>query len=234
MSPASPKGRPTVTVYLEVGTKRVFAGAVEWPGWCRSGRDEESALEALAAYRSRYASAIGHARQRFDARRSSYRVIERLKGNATTDFGAPAQAPKADDRRVREADLKRHQRLLEACWRALDEAAEAHATAALRKGPRGGGRELDAIVSHVMEADRAYATRLGAPYRNAGGDITDEISGLRAWILDTLGALAHGEPPPKPPRSGVVWSSRYFVRRSAWHVLDHVWEIEDRAVGSPS
>jgi hypothetical protein len=234
VSPSKPKSRSTITVYLEVGSKRVFAGAIEWPGWCRSGRDEESALETFAAYRSRYGAAIGHARQSFDARASSYRVVERLKGNATTDFGAPSAAPKADERRLRDPDLKRQRRLLEACWRALDEAAEAHVTTALRKGPRGGGRELDAIVSHVLEADRAYLTRLGAPYRNAGGDVAHEMNGLRAWILDALDGRAHGEPPPKPPRSGIVWSPRYFVRRSAWHALDHAWEIEDRAVGSPS
>jgi hypothetical protein len=221
-------------VVLEIGRKRVFAGAVKWPGWCRSGRDEESALDALAAYRTRYAAAIGRARQRFDARRSLLRVVERVKGNATTDFGVPAVAPKADDRPLRDAELRRQRRLLEACWQALDEAAETHATAALRKGPRGGGRELDAIVSHVLEADRAYLTRLGAPYRSSDGNIADEMPDLRAWILDAVTARAHSEPPPKLPRSGVLWSPRYFVRRSAWHALDHAWEIEDRAVGSPS
>jgi hypothetical protein len=234
VSPAKPKTPSPIAVYLEIGSKRVFAGAVEWPGWCRSGRDEESALEALAVYRSRYAAAIGRAHQRFDARRSSYREVERVKGNATTDFGAPSVAPKADERRLGNSELRRQRRLLEACWRALDEAVEAHASAVLRKGPRGGGRELDAIVSHVLESDGAYLTRLGAPYRKTGGDIGDETSELRAWILDAVTERAHGEPPPKPPRSGVVWSPRQFVRRSAWHALDHAWEIEDRAFGSPS
>jgi hypothetical protein len=234
VSPAKPKSPSAIAVYLEIGSKRLFAGAVEWPGWCRSGRDEESALDALAAYRSRYATAIGRARQRFDARRSSFRVVERVTGNATTDFGAPAVAPKADDRPPGDAELRRQRRLLEACWQALDEAAETHATAVLRKGPRGGGRELGAIVSHVLEADRAYLTRLGAPYRKAGGNGADEMADIRVWILDAVTARGHGEPPPKPPRSGIVWSPRYFVRRSAWHALDHTWEIEDRAVGSPS
>ena len=30
-----------VETYLEVGAKRVFAGALDWPGWCRSARREE-------------------------------------------------------------------------------------------------------------------------------------------------------------------------------------------------
>jgi len=37
-------------VYLESGSRRTFAGAIDWPGWCRSGRDEASALEALLSY----------------------------------------------------------------------------------------------------------------------------------------------------------------------------------------
>ncbi len=25
-----------------------------------------------------------------------------------------------------------------------------------------------------------------------------------------------------------LWTARSFVRRVAWHTLDHTWEIEDR------
>jgi len=28
-------------VYLERGTKRVFAGAPDWPGWARAGRNDQ-------------------------------------------------------------------------------------------------------------------------------------------------------------------------------------------------
>jgi len=52
-----PKGRETPTgmirVVVEGGAKRVFASAVDWPGWARSGRDEAAALEALLAYAPR-------------------------------------------------------------------------------------------------------------------------------------------------------------------------------------
>ena len=34
----------SIDVYLEIGKKRTFAGAIDWPGWCRSGRDEGAAL----------------------------------------------------------------------------------------------------------------------------------------------------------------------------------------------
>ncbi len=53
-------GRETerIDTYLEVGEKRTFAGAIDWPGWCRPGRDETSALHALFEYAPRYAAVL--------------------------------------------------------------------------------------------------------------------------------------------------------------------------------
>src|SRR5712691_9655500 len=153
-----------VEVYLEVGRKRAFAGALDWPGWCRSGRNEEAALEALAAFGPRYAKAMGaRAAKGFAAPTdaSSLRVVERLEGDATTDFGAPSIAPSADDRPLDDAELDRQVSLLRACWAALDRAARAARGKELRKGPRGGGRELDAIVRHVLGADAGYLSLIG-------------------------------------------------------------------------
>jgi hypothetical protein len=77
-------------IYLEVGDKRVFAGAIDWPAWARSGRDEDAVLEALFAYAPRYARALKGTRLGFEVPRdpSALRVVERLPGTATTDFGA--------------------------------------------------------------------------------------------------------------------------------------------------
>ena len=87
-------------MYLEVGARRVFAGALDWPGWCRSGRDEESAVGALVEYAPRYARGVKRAAGGFTAPKdpSALRVMERLKGNATTDFGAPGIAPASKPR----------------------------------------------------------------------------------------------------------------------------------------
>ena len=46
--------------------------------------------------------------------------------------------------------------------------------------------------------------------------------------LGTLEARARGEEPDEPNKVRSRWGPRYFVRRSAWHALDHAWEIEDR------
>lgn len=215
--------------YLEIGSRRVFAGALDWPGWCRSGRDEDAALEAVVAYGRRYKATLGLAARGFTPPKdqSDLDVVERVPGNATTDFGAPGIPPSADDRPLDGRDLDRHIRVLEASWAALDEAAKAAKGKTLRKGPRGGGRELEAIVSHVMDAEGAYLASLGGRYR-APQSVRAARDGLRSTMVETLRLRARGEPPPRPGRSA-LWSLRYFVRREAWHVLDHVWEIEDRA-----
>lgn len=143
-------------VYLEIGKKRTFAGALDWPGWCRSGRDEPSALEALLDYGPRYADVLRPAGIAFQlpSDESTFTIVERLEGNATTDFGAPAVAPTMDDEPIDEDELQRFQAVLKACWQAFDAAVQAAGDKELRKGPRGGGRETEGIVSHVMDIKR--------------------------------------------------------------------------------
>ena len=91
-----------IDVYLEIGNKRTFASALNWPGWCRSGRDQRSALQALFDYGPRYARVLRPARLGFHTPIdiSAFAVIERLKGNAATDFGAPNIAPASDTKPV--------------------------------------------------------------------------------------------------------------------------------------
>jgi hypothetical protein len=219
--------------YLEVGTKRMFAGAIDWPGWCRSGRDEAAALQALIDYGRRYKAALGRAAGALEPPNdaSRLRVVERLQGGATTDFGAPGKEPQADRRPFQRAEARRQTTILRAAWAAFDRAAAQAAGAVLRKGPRGGGRELDAIIGHVLDAEGAYLSKLGGTYRKVAStpDTKAGMSALREAILEVLAWVARGEPPPRTPRTGSLWTPRYFVRRSAWHSLDHAWEIEDRA-----
>ncbi len=220
-----------IDVYLEIGKKRTFAGANDWPGWCRSGRDEGSALQALVEYGPRYARVLRAARLGFraPADASAFAVIERLEGNATTDFGAPAIAPSSDARPVDDAELRRFQALLKACWQAFDAAARAAIGKELRKGPRGGGRDLEGIVQHVLGGDAGYLARLAWKLeKGEANDPGEELGRTRQAILKALASAARGEVPARGPRGGVRWAPRYFVRRVAWHVLDHTWEIEDR------
>ena len=106
-------------VYLEVGKRRVFASAADWPGWTRSGKDEKSALEALAAATPRYAQAAKAARIAF-APGSTFDVVERLPGDATTEFGAPGAIAKAESRRLTKKEAGRLSALVAASWTVLD------------------------------------------------------------------------------------------------------------------
>jgi len=220
-----------IALYLEIGTRRIFAGALDWPGWCRSGRDEESALETLAEYTPRYAAAVSRARAGFTPPmvRAPFHVVERVKGNPTTDFGAPGVPPRYDAEPVKAAELKRLATVLGACWTTFDEIAKSRSRAKLSTGPRGGGRSLAKIVAHVLEAEGAYLRGLGGKYRARDGTASEEMRAMRAAFLEMLEMRAAGETPPMGRRTAPLWSPRYAVRRSAWHALDHAWEIEDRA-----
>lgn len=230
--------RKHTDVYLELGDRRVFACAVEWPGWCRSGPDEEAALLALLEYGPAYAAVLRSTRLGFKAPagRAELRVVERLEGTATTDFGAPGVIPSADRARVSAPDLARIETVLRAGWRALDAARKRAAGKPLRKGPRGGGRELDAILRHVIEADAGYLGAFGWKARTSGG-LDQRLEQIRRAILDALRAAGRGEIPEVGPRGGRRWPARYFARRSAWHTIAHAWEIGRRlqpADGSPA
>lgn len=214
-----------IAVYLEVGNRRTFAGALDWPGWCRMGKDEDSALQALWEYGPRYAQVLRRARLGFQAPSdlTAFEIVERLKGNATTDFGAPDMAPAADEGPLEEAEIRRLQTILKAGWRAFDAAVAMAAGKTLRTGPRGGGRNIDGIAEHVLGAEKAYLSSLGGKVSQS-----ETLEGTRQAILQTLKASASGQIAEYGPRGGKRWSPRYFVRRETWHVLDHVWEIEDR------
>jgi len=226
----SPTGE-RLPVYLEVGKRRTFAGAIDWPGWCRSGKDEDAALAALFSYGPRYQRALRGAHEEFHAptAASALRVVERLPGDATTDFGAPGARPSADAAPVDPAELRRLLAILKAAWRTFDAAVEAAHGKESRRGPRGGGRDVQEIVRHLVDADGGYLGRIGAKLdAPAGLDPAERLRLSQAAILAALPQAAAGRIPAVGPRGGVRWSARTFVRRLTWHILDHAWEIEDR------
>ncbi len=225
--------KKTIAVSLERGAKRTFATAVDWPGWARVGRDDASALQALLDSAPRYARVVAGTRLGFEAPRdlSALRAVERHGGNATTDFGAPAAELTADSSPVTAAELARLVTLIEAAWRAFDDAAKASKGKTLSKGPRGGGRALDDIARHVGDAEAGYLSALGWPFRaDAKATFGAELKRTRAAVLEGLAASARGEIAAQGPRGGKRWKARFFARRLAWHAVDHAWEIEDRTV----
>ena len=221
----------TTTVYLEEGAKRTFAVAVEWPGWARAARSADDALEALLAYADRYAAVPRAAHIAFakPSVLADLKVTERVAGTPTTDFGAPGVPRPSDPGRMSDDELRRSTRLLVASWQTFDAAATAARGKRLRLGPRGGGRSLAKIIDHVREADEGYLGALGARAPKAtASDPQGSMDRLRSAFLETLSAVVHGEPIREPRNTKKPWSPRFAIRRSAWHALDHAWEIEDR------
>lgn len=207
---AGRRGPPASTrVCLEIGSTWVFATALDWPGWCRRGRGEEHALECLLDYEERYRAVAGG-----ELAVGPVEIVGRSAGNRTTDFGAPGARGSWDDEPLEPGERERLVGLLEASWRYFDDVVAA-APGELSKGPRGGGRDRDRIVEHVREAERAYAARLGARV-----DPRTPWTEQRATVAGDL----------RSGRAGGAWPARYAIRRIAWHVLDHAWEIEDKSV----
>ncbi len=227
-----PSKPQSVPIYLEVGAKRTFAGAVEWPGWCRGGRDEQEAVAALAACGDRYSAVVQLVASKFNAPKdaSAFSIVKRLRGGSGTDFGVPSVGLPADGEPIAQAELRRCTLILEACWSAFDHAAKSAKGLELRKGPRGGGRDLDKITAHVVEADQAYIVQLGARSPKTAAARPLRPTELHDAMLAALRARARGLPVAQPSQAKSPWTPRYFVRRVAWHLLDHAWEIEDRAI----
>jgi hypothetical protein len=209
-------------VYLEEGKQRVFACALDWPGWCRSANTPDLALETLAAYAPRYAEVTDEAGIPFVL--SNFEVVERLPGSASTDFGVPEQFATADTAPLRSGEAVRLAALVAAAWTVFDRVA-AGAPAELRKGPRGGGRDRDKMIDHVLASEVSYVRKLGIKHRLIAINDYSAIVGLRKTIYDALASESDGTPP-------VIggWPPRYAARRIAWHVLDHAWEMQDRSI----
>jgi hypothetical protein len=226
-----PEDQPTINLALETGKRKVFAIALAWPGWARSGRDEESAIQALLDYGPRYAAVFQSTDYALDPpdKVTAFKVVERLEGNSTTDFGAPAMPIRDDNVPVKDIDLSRFQTMLTASWRVFDRVLLASKGIELSKGPRGGGRDQHRLLSHVIMADESYLAKLGWKFPKAEAeDPADTLCRVRETIIEALEASVRGEIPEKGPRGGIRWTPRFFVRRVIWHILDHAWEIEDR------
>lgn len=207
-------------IYLEIGKKKIFACALHWPGWCRFGKTEAEAQQALLATAARYQMIAQRAGLPFEP--DDLVVVERLAGDANTDWGVPANVASADTQPIDAAQAERGVALLRASWTIMDEVVAA-SSATLRKGPRGGGRERDEVASHVIGAEQAYARKIGVRHKTFPADDLSALNALREEITRVLSKPSDGS-----PLSAGGWPTAYAVRRIAWHVIDHIWEIEDR------
>ena len=210
-------------IAAEVMPKKVFVWGIEWPGWCRSGRDLDSALAALVDTAPRYSQVSRAADLSFpQVGSANLDLVTSVEGSSGTLFGVPSIVIDHDRRPVSAAQAKRLAVLVEASWSTFESVA-AKAPYELRKGPRGGGRDLGKMITHVVESDQAYAREIGVNRRAYGPDDRTALESMRAEMLGVLGKASDGS-----PLADRKWPLRYAARRIAWHALDHAWEIEDR------
>jgi hypothetical protein len=215
--------RRRIDIGEEVGAKKTFVWATEWPGWSRGGKDRELAIEAFLAAAPRYAKVARRADLELEeVRASDLRTITTMRGSAGTDFGIPYEIVDDDRRPVTASEAERLASLVQAAWAELDAVAK-RTPATLRKGPRGGGRDRDKMLEHVIGADHAYALECGVKVPAGSLDDRRAVLAARRAVLEVLGAPSDGS-----PLAGRKWPQRYAARRIAWHALDHAWEMEDR------
>lgn len=210
---------------LERGKKkRVVACAFDWPGWDRNARIGEDVLAVLAAYRPRYAKIAELAGYGAEFRATGdFDVVERLDGIGMTDhYGLSGRPAGPENEPMTDADCERKIALLRASWTTFDDMA-ARVSAELRKGPRGGGREKDEIVRHVNGSEISeFAPKVGV---KVPPETIDDAKALRAYRDAFVEGIREHHACGRPARS---WALQFLIRRCAWHMLDHAWELQDR------
>jgi hypothetical protein len=218
-----------VRTVIERGTKgkRAVAFSLDWPGWSRGANTGELALDTLEAYRARYrpvADLAGLARE-FDAA-GALEVVEDRVGTGSTDFWGISFTPSTAERAepMAEADLERGIAILQACWAFFDGVA-ARVSAEMRKGPRGGGRDRDRIIRHTIRTESEdFAKQVGLRNAEESALTPDGLRRHRETYLAAIRAYNAGE----VARRMRSWTLPFLIRHTAFHTLDHAWEMEDK------
>ncbi len=212
-------------VMLEMGPKgkKVVAVAPDWPGLERGAKTGEAAIERLLSYRPRYAKVAKLAGMDAEfAVNATIDVVEHYPGTSSTDFWGISFAFSGIDRQdISSEELERELTLMRACWAFFDD-VRSRVSAEMQKGPRGGGRDRDHIVRHTVAGEQDWEKKIGvvAP---EGAMLTDEA--LSAHRDDYCQAIRVFHAEGKMART---WPLRFLIRHTAFHTLDHAWEMEDK------
>ncbi|MBA2382624.1 MAG: hypothetical protein H0V73_10995 [Chloroflexi bacterium] len=207
--------------------KRSVAFSLDWPGWSRGAKTPEAALETLESYRERYrpiAELAGIAAD-FDAA-GPIDVVEDRVGPGSTDFWGISFAPSSTERDdpMDPARLERGITIVQACWVFFD-GVVARVSAEMRKGPRGGGRDRHRIFRHTVRTESEdFAKQVGLRIEEEGALTPDGLRRHRETYVAAMRAYNAGEV-AKRMRS---WTLPYLIRHTAFHTLDHAWEMEDK------
>lgn len=212
-------------VTLEIGPKgkKVVAVAPDWPGLERGAKTDEAAIEKLQSYLPRYARVAKLAgMDGAFAALTTVDIVEHYPGTGSTDFwGISFAFSSLDKQDLTSGELERELALMRACWAFFDE-VRGRVSAEMQKGPRGGGRDRDRIVQHTLVAEQDMAAKLGLRIPEGTMLIGENLQAYRDAYCDTIRAF-HAE-----GKMARTWPLRYLIRHTAFHTLDHTWEMEDK------
>ncbi len=217
-----------VRTVLEHGPKgkRCVAFAIDWPGWSRGAKTPDVALDTLESYRARYRPVVGlagMAREFDDA--GPLEIVEDKVGTGSTDFWGISFSPSSTEQGpMTEAELERGITLLRACWAFFDGVA-ARVSTEMRKGPRGGGRDRDRIIRHTIRTESEdFAKQVGLRMPEGAALTPDGLRQHREAYVEAMRGYNAGE----ITRRMRSWTLPFLIRHSAFHTLDHAWEMEDK------
>jgi hypothetical protein len=215
----------TMRVTLELGPKgkKVVAVAPDWPGLARGAKTEEAAIERLLAYLPRYAPVATLAGMAAEFPTvATADVVERYPGVGSTDFWGISFAFSDNDRQAMSSEaFARELALMEACWAYFDE-VRARVSAEMQKGPRGGGKDRDQIVRHTVHSEQDFAKKLGIPIVESAARTEEALMAHRDAYCEAIQRFyAEG-------KMARTWPLRYLMRHTAFHTIDHTWEMEDK------
>jgi hypothetical protein len=217
-----------IRVTLEIGPKgkKVVAVAADWPGLERGARTGEDAIERLHSYIPRYSQVAKRAKM--DAEFGALKkvdVVEQYPGTGSTDFWGISFAFSSIDKQATSGDeLERELTLMQACWAFFDD-VRGRVSAEMQKGPRGGGRDRDHIVRHTFAAEQDWAKMIGVLTPD-GAMLTGK--GLKAHRAAYCQAIRDYHSQGKSAGRMAKWPLRFLIRHTAFHTLDHAWEMEDK------
>jgi hypothetical protein len=205
--------------------KRAVAFSLDWPGWSRGAKTDDLALETLESYRTRYRPIARLAKmvREFDAA-GPLEVVEDKVGPGSTDFWGISFAPSSTEQGpMSKAELDRGITLLRASWTFFDDVA-ARVSPEMRKGPRGGGRDRDRIIRHTVRTESEdFAKQVGLRIPDEAALSPEGLRAHRETYVAAMREYNAGE--GKRMRS---WTLPFLIRHSAFHTLDHAWEMEDK------
>lgn len=214
-----------IRVTVEIGPKgrKVVAVAPDWPGLERGAKSENAAIEKLQSYLPRYAPVAKRAGMEDEfATITTPDVVEQYPGTGSTDFwGISFAFSGIDKQTVASEVLERELALMQACWAFFDD-VRFRVSAEMRKGPRGGGRDRDQIVRHTLANEMDWAGGLGLP-NLYGENLTDEVVSTHRTAYCNAIRTFHAE-----GKMARKWPLRYLIRHTAYHTMDHAWEMEDK------